>query len=121
VEYSLNSMTCAATGRSPFEAALGYQPPLFSLQESEVAVPSVQEHLRRCQRVWKEVRTALLRANECSCPGANRRRTPAPVYLPGQMVYLSTAELPLQVPSRKLVPRYVGPFRIDHVLNPATV
>jgi len=114
-------LTCAATDRSPFEASLGHQPLLFSLQEMEVSVPSVQDHLRRCHRVWREVRTALLRANERSCRGANRRRTPAPVYLPGQQIYLSTADLPLQVSSRKLAPRYVGPFRIDHVLNPATV
>ena len=121
VEYSINTLTCSATGKSPFEASLGYQPPLFSLQESEASVPSVQANFRRCRRVWKEVRAALLRSNERSCRGANRRRTPAPMYQVGQQVYLSSADLPLQVSSKKLAPRYVGPFEIDHVLSPAAV
>ena len=121
VEYSLNALTCAATGRSPFEASLGYQPPLFSLQESEASVPSVQAHFRRCRRVWKEVHNALLRSNERSCRGANRRRTPAPVYQAGQRVYLSSSDLPLQVASKKLAPRFIGPFEIDSVLSPAAV
>ncbi|XP_044074465.1 uncharacterized protein LOC122886391 isoform X3 [Siniperca chuatsi] len=60
VEYAHNSLTCAASGLSPFESSLGYQPPLFPAQESELAVPSVQHHLRRCRRVWKDTRAALL-------------------------------------------------------------
>ena len=80
VEYSINTLTCSATRRSPFEVSLDYQPPLFSSQEAEASVPSVQAHFRRCRKVWKEVRTALLRSNERSCRGANRRCTPAPVY-----------------------------------------
>ncbi|KAI3360101.1 hypothetical protein L3Q82_014421 [Scortum barcoo] len=40
IEYSHNSLTSSATGVSPFESSLGYQPPLFSSQEEELAVPS---------------------------------------------------------------------------------
>lgn len=32
VEYSHNHHTCSATGPSPFEVSLGYQPPLFPAQ-----------------------------------------------------------------------------------------
>ena len=46
VEYSLNSMVSSATGLSPFQCSLGYQPPLFPSQETEVAVPSVRALLR---------------------------------------------------------------------------
>ena len=121
VEYSLNTHVSAATGKSPFECSLGYQPPLFPAQETEVAVPSVQAHLRRCRRVWKTVRAALLRSNTRACRGANRRRTKAPQYRVGQQVYLSSSDLPLQVESRKLAPRFIGPFPIEQIVNPVAV
>ena len=121
VEYSLNAMVNDSTGRSPFECSLGYQPPLLHAQETEASVPSVQAHLQRCHRVWSSVRSALLRASARATRSANRRRTPAPVYQVGQMVWLSTADLPLNVSSRKLASRYIGPYAIDRIINPAAV
>ena len=64
IECAHNFMSCAATGMSPFECSLGYQPPLFPSQEDDISVPSVQHHLRRCRRVWKGARTALLHSAE---------------------------------------------------------
>lgn len=49
---------------------------------------------------------------------ADRRRTP---YRLGQRVMLSTGNLPLQVESHKLAPRFVGPFPISRIINPTTV
>lgn len=46
VEHVRNTLTSSVTGLSPFEASLGYQPPL-SFQE--IAVPPVQEFFQRAQ------------------------------------------------------------------------
>lgn len=46
VEYAHNSLPSSATGLTPFECSLGYLPPLFPAQETEIAVPSVQALLR---------------------------------------------------------------------------
>uniref|UniRef100_A0A3B3I4G6 Gypsy retrotransposon integrase-like protein 1 n=1 Tax=Oryzias latipes TaxID=8090 RepID=A0A3B3I4G6_ORYLA len=67
IEYAHNTHPSSATGISPFEAALGYSPPLFPSQELDLAVPSVQHHLQRCQRVWNQTKAALLRTKESNC------------------------------------------------------
>nr|XP_061822090.1 uncharacterized protein LOC133610044 [Nerophis lumbriciformis] len=55
------------------------------------------------------------------CRNANRHRVPAPSYRPGQQVLLLAKDLNLQVPSKKLAPRYVGPFPIISIINPVSV
>lgn len=42
----------------------GYQPPLFPENELDLAVPSAQHHLHRCQWIWHRVRQALLQTEE---------------------------------------------------------
>ena len=52
---------------------------------------------------------------------ANQRRVPAPVYRPGQKVWLLARDLHLPAFSRKLAPRYVGPYVIEKVVNPSAL
>lgn len=106
---------------TPFEASLGYQPPLFPVQEGEVGVPSVQAHLRCCHGVWKRARATLLHSVDRNRRVADRHRTPAPVYVPGQKIWLSSKNIPLKTESKKLSPRYIGPFEVVAIINPAVV
>ena len=124
VEYAHNSLRTAATELTPFQCVFGYQPPLFSETEKEVTVPSAHAMVRRCHRIWAAARRALLRSADRMKKAADWRRRPVPAYQPGQKVWLSTRDLPLHVISRKLAPRFVGPFPVSkwfQVVNPVSV
>lgn len=107
-EYAHNSLPSSATGFSPFE-------------ESQVSVPSVEAFIKRCKRTWRRVRSKLCRTRERTRRAANRRRIRSPKYICGQRVWLSTRNLPIQETSRKLLPRFVGPFSIVKVISPVAV
>lgn len=64
VEYAHNSQTSSATGLSPFEASLGYCPPLFPTQDSDICVPSVQHHLCCGHSILHQTKAALLQTAE---------------------------------------------------------
>ncbi|KAI3354812.1 hypothetical protein L3Q82_004537 [Scortum barcoo] len=102
VEYAHNSLPTAATGLSPFQVVHGYQPPLFPANEEEVTVPSAHALARRCRKIWAAARRMLLRGQARMKTAADRHHRPAPVYTPGQKVWLSTKDLPLHVYTSKL-------------------
>uniref|UniRef100_A0A8D3C2Z4 Integrase catalytic domain-containing protein n=1 Tax=Scophthalmus maximus TaxID=52904 RepID=A0A8D3C2Z4_SCOMX len=118
VEYAHNSLVCSVTGMSPFMAANGFQPQLFPTQQADSAVPLVQGHLRRAHRVWREALTRTAARNKRL---ADQHRSPTPDNEPGQKVWLSSRDLLLQTESRKLAPRYIGPYEIDRAINPSVV
>ncbi|KAL2095607.1 hypothetical protein ACEWY4_007755 [Coilia grayii] len=118
VEYAHNTLTCSATGMSPFQCVYGYQPPLFPSQEGEASCPSALANARCCRWTWARARAAIRRAVAAYSAGANRRRTPAPEYRVGQRVWLSARDLPIRVESRKLVARFLGPFLVERIISP---
>uniref|UniRef100_A0A8C1TGE2 Gypsy retrotransposon integrase-like protein 1 n=1 Tax=Cyprinus carpio TaxID=7962 RepID=A0A8C1TGE2_CYPCA len=121
VEYAHNSLPVSATGLSPFQCSLGYQPPVFPSLESEVAVPSAHAFVQRCHRTWTRARETLLRMRERTKAKADRHRSKPPVYVVGQKVWLSTSNIPLRSVSNKLAPKFIGPFTITKIISPVTV
>ncbi|KAK3516480.1 hypothetical protein QTP70_017817, partial [Hemibagrus guttatus] len=117
-EYAQNSLTHSSTGITPFQCVLGYQPPLFPWAGEPSDVPTVEDWYQRSQEVWERAHVRLQRAVRRQRIQADRRRRPHPSYQVGQMVWLSTQNLRLKLPCRKLSPRFVGPFEIVRQVNP---
>ncbi|KAL0148225.1 hypothetical protein M9458_056457 [Cirrhinus mrigala] len=119
-EYAQNSLTHSSTGLTPFQCILGFQPPMFPWSGEPSSVPGVDDWIKRSERVWDSAHVRLQRAIRNQEIQANRRRRPHPPYQPGQRVWLSTRDIKLRLPSRKLSPRYVGPFKILKRINDVT-
>ncbi|KAL0153008.1 hypothetical protein M9458_051687, partial [Cirrhinus mrigala] len=119
-EYAQNSLTHSSTGLTPFQCVLGFQPPMFPWSGEPSTVPSVDDWIKRSERVWDSAHVRLQRAIRSQRIQADRRRRPHPNYQPGQRVWLATRDLRLRLPSKKLAPRYVGPFKILRQINEVT-
>lgn len=81
----------------------------------------MQANLCHYRRMWRQVHSALTRSSRQFQKQANRHRVPVPSHRSGQRVWLSTKDLPLQVEAKKLAPRFVGPYKLERMVNPAAV
>ncbi|KAL0162424.1 hypothetical protein M9458_041820 [Cirrhinus mrigala] len=119
-EYAQNSLRKPATGLTPFKCILGYQPPLFPWTGEPSNLPAVDHWLSRSEDTWDAAHVHLQQAVRRTTTQADRRRRANPAYQPGQWVWLSSRDLRLHLPSKKLSPRYVGPFKIIKQITPVS-
>ena len=60
-----------------------------------------------------EARAALAKAKEDMATYYNRRREPAPIFAPGDKVYLDASDIHTTHPSKKLAHRLLGPYVVE--------
>ena len=73
----------------------------------------MNEFTDRMKTTLEEAKAALAKAKDEMARYYNRRRTPAPVFAPGDQVYLDATDIRTTRPSKKLSHRRLGPFPVE--------
>ncbi len=79
--------------------------------------PAVDHWFRESERVWDSAHVHLQRAVRRHKANSDTRRSTNPIYQPGDRVWLSTRDIHLRLPCKKLSPWYIGPFRVMRRIN----
>uniref|UniRef100_A0A8C5MZQ5 Uncharacterized protein n=1 Tax=Leptobrachium leishanense TaxID=445787 RepID=A0A8C5MZQ5_9ANUR len=119
-ELARNNVVHDSSGHTPFFAIYGFHPALLPGTPSESPIPALNDHLRLLRQSWTRIQSALQKASLAHKKFADRHRRPGPSYVPGRRVWLSTRHIKLRVPSHKLAPRFIGPYRVLRRINPVS-
>lgn len=121
-EIAYNNAVHSSTGYIPFQVATGQDfPAIPELDVSSDNNQTPNEWATRIRDLWPQIRKALGEATEEYKKQADKKRAPLKPLAVGDLMYLSTKYIKLQVPSHKLGPKYIGPFPVAQVINPVTV
>jgi len=91
----------------------------FEPSQVPSGLETVNEFTERMKSTTKEAKSAIRKAQEDMTRYYNRRRTPAPVYKPGDQVYLDVSDIKTTRLSPKLSYRRLGPFEIECQVEPS--
>ncbi len=119
-EYAQSSLHKPSTGLTPFQCVLGFQPPLFPWSGEPSELPAINDWLQSSGEIWNTAHVHLQRAIRRVKEQADHHRRSGPAYTPGQWIWLSTRNLHLRLPCKKLNPKYAGPFKIIRQTTPVS-
>ena len=121
-EFSANNSPSSTTKLSPFFANYGYHPrmsfdpapkaPATRYAYQEAHRRDAADIAARMERIWQFCADHMALAQAEMERAANKRRTPAPDYKPGDMVFISTKNIKTERPSKKLDYKNIGPYPI---------
>lgn len=123
VEFAYNNSVCASTGHTPFFLNTGAHPvtpaALAAGAPAAAACPAVDTLVSAVNTAVKSAQDALRAAQAQQKKYVDRHRRDASFSV-GDSVLLSTVNLDLKKlgASRKLQPRWIGPFTVLRVINP---
>ena len=121
VEVAYNSAVNSTTLCTPFFVNYGLHPKIFPIESITSNNPSVSEFLSSAQAATKFAHDRISQQNEKMAKYANKSRMQQKFNI-GDKVWLSTKNLSLEdgSGSRKLNPKFCGPFKIIEKITEVT-
>lgn len=120
-EFAINNWVSETTGASAFFAnygqhpRLGFEPAIPDLSLARTSVPdslSADRFADKMEDLQRYLQEEMTYAQALYEDQANRRRTPAPAYKVGDLVYLDARNIKTTRPSKKLDWKNLGPYPI---------
>jgi len=90
----------------------------FEPRQDPSSLETVNEFTKRMESATEEAKSAIRKAQEDMVRYYNRRRSPAPVFKPGDWVYLDASDIRTTCPSPKLSHHRLGPFEVERQVGP---
>jgi len=114
IQAKLNRNYNSSRKATPFEVIYGINPRLVGELVTQVQVKPepLKERNERLDTLRSNTRKNLQQAKIDQSIQTNKRRRPAPTFKIGDLVLLSTKNLPLSIAYRKTAPEWVGPMPV---------
>jgi len=113
-EFQHNNHVHSATQQPPFLLDTRRVPHMgFEPRQNHSGLETVNEFMERMRAAIDEAKSAIRKAQDDMKRYYDRRRTPAPVFKPGDKVFLDASDIWTMRPSQKLSHRRLGPFIVE--------
>jgi len=113
-EFSYNNHVHSSTQQTPFLLDTGWHPQMgFELHQPPSRVKAVNEFTNQMKDTLEEAKSALAKAKDDMAQYYNCRHSPAPIFSPGDMVYLDSEDIQTTRPSKKLSHCRLGPYPVE--------
>jgi len=90
----------------------------FEPRQNPSSLETVNEFTKRIESATEEAKSAICKAQEDMTRYYNQRRSLAPVFKPGNQVYLDASDIKTTCLSPKLSHCRLGPFEIKYQVGP---
>jgi hypothetical protein len=125
-QFEANNTVSESTKVSPFLAntgqhpRMGFEPPTRIVRRPYQALQALEANrmIEKMADIQQLVREEMTWAQALQEEYANRKRSPAPAYQVGDMVWLDARNIRTKRPSKKLDSKALGKYRISKVISP---
>jgi len=90
----------------------------FEPRQNHSDLETVNEFTERMRAAIDEAKSMIRKAQDDMKRYYDRQRTPAPVFKPGDKVFLDASDIQTTRPSQKLSHRRLGPFIVEQRIGP---